>query len=205
VNHKEAVEKALIAFPKLYYFVMPIRPFTVKVPPERVKKLARSLKIKEAAAKAITVEEPSDTILWLLSTLAQEQGGSAKTSCSQSHIRSLVTRCSPMNESQFTKELAKLTATDLITSSRTELGDRRSNELTLTDEGIKVLERIREQRRELLAFLFQKRTQIELKTIADSLEAVALATWPKIKEAIPDLSATTRTAAKSKSRKKARR
>jgi DNA-binding MarR family transcriptional regulator len=109
-----------------------------------------------------------------------------------------------MSKSQFTKELAKLRAADLIISSRIEFGDRRGNELTLTDEGIKILEKIQEQRRELLAFLFQKRTKIELKTVADALEAVALATWPKIKEAITDLPSTTPASAKSKAKKRRR-
>lgn len=178
MNPKQAVERALLAFPKLYYFVPPIKSFNVDVPAENVKVLARQLKVKEAKAKTIKIKRPLDAILWLIETLTSEEKTTRPVYCPQSVVEHLASRWTIVN---LTKELNKLSAAKLIIS-RIRPHDKRERELMLTPEGRQVLEDIKDQRREVLKLMFDNLNSDEMKKLTSGLNQVAKATWPKMKE-----------------------
>lgn len=178
MQQKEAVERALLAFPKLYYFVPPIKSFRVAVPAENVKVLAKQLNVKPARAKTIEIRRPLDTILWLIQTLAAEKKTSGPRYCPQRTVEHLVSRWTKVN---LTKELNKLSAAKLVVS-RIREDDKRERELMLTAEGRKVLKSIQDQRREILKLLFDKLDSEKMEMVTSGLDHVASETWPKMKD-----------------------
>jgi DNA-binding PadR family transcriptional regulator len=179
LDEKEAVEKALQTFPRLYYFVPPITPFSIDVLPDQVKILAKQLGLKkgqEHLAKKIKIKKPLDTILWLLDTLTGEQDNDGGY-CLQDMLLHLTSRWTGVN---FTKELNKLYAAGLI-KNRILKSDKRKRELALTALGRKILEKIKDQRRELLSLLFKDQESSQMEMVTAALEVVAIATWPIMK------------------------
>ena len=180
MNEKEAVEKAIVVFPRLYYFVPPIQPFNVDVLPKNVKILAKQLGLKkgqESRAKIIKIKKPLDTILWLLDTLSVEHNND-ENYCPQDLLNHLTARWVGIN---FTKELNKLLAAGLI-KNRMLGSDKRKREVALTATGRKVLEQIKDQRRDLLSLLFKDQEPSQIKMVTAALEVVAIATWPIMKD-----------------------
>lgn len=181
LNEKEAVEKALQAFPRLYYFVPPIKPFPVKKLTKKVKPSTKKAGKKGKASTAqIQIRKPLDTILWLLDTLSveyKEDGGY----CPQWLLEHLTHRWTKLS---FSRELKKLIDAGLI---KQRMGnDRRERELVITPKGLSVLERVKNQRRKTLSLLFKDQNSDRMENTTEALTIVAHATWPIMKDTTED-------------------
>lgn len=172
LDQNKAVEVALGLFPRLYYFVPPIVPFHSRVLPNQV---------KVAGTSWIEIKEPLDSIIWLLETLAAEQNASGEACCFQPDLYNLIQRLTGWDRSKFTDELNKLLYTGIIDSKRRTDGDRRSNKLTLTPKGKKVLSDIKKQRVGVITILFQGLTAEQLETMVLALGTMADGMWNKMR------------------------
>lgn len=181
MNETEAVEEALRVFPKLYYFVPRLNPFTVDVPAAKRAVLANKLNKTESQVATIKIEEPLDTILWLIDTLCPEH---SNQHCLQIDVEHLVKRWTSVT---FSREIAKLYAAELIDGHVQVIGhgktlpDRRYRELQLTDKGKRILGQIKNDRRRILSLMFKGLDPDRMEAVASGLNAVAAATWPKMK------------------------
>jgi len=174
-----ALDRVLAVFPKVYYFFTPIKPFEENVAPGKIKKLAKQLQLEEAEVQTIEIADPLDAILLLLETFEVDQAAKGKEGCSQKKLLSLISRWMPLSRGQFTKELNKLYATELITG-RIDDSDRRERELRLTDKGREVLRKIKDQRKDIMKVLLLGRSELELKALVDDLEEIAMVTWQEM-------------------------
>jgi len=195
ISQDKAVEVALGLFSKLYYFVPPIEPFSVKVLPN---------KIREDGPSAIEIKEPLDAILWLLETLATEQMASNETCCFQPDLYNLIQRLTGWDRSKFTDELNKLLDTGLIDSKRRKDGDRRTNRLTLTPKGRKILNEIKTQRVAVITFLFQGQTPDQIEMMVLALGRMSEEMWKKMRSYKPGKRRSNKTAPRQAAQRKRR-
>jgi hypothetical protein len=175
VNQSEAVEAALGAFPKLYYFVPRLAPFSISIPEANREELARVLKKPIKKVATIKIEEPLDTILWLMETLSPEHHDDY---CRQHDVVGLVSRWTKVT---FSREIAKLYAAELIEGGAQKRGDHRFHELKLTERGKRILNKIKDDRRKVLHSLFKNLGPTRTRNVAGGLREVAKATWPVMK------------------------
>ena len=171
MNQSQAVEIALRAFPKLYYFMPPIEPFDFQI--TRAKSKGRT---KKSKAETIKIKKPLDTILWLIDTLCTEQAANGTAYCSQPELQRLATRWTKTGS--FNKEIARLYRAKLIQGRDFE-HNRQIREVALTARGQRALDKIKAQRRKFIQLLFDKDklSPEEIQTIASSIEVTAFATW----------------------------
>lgn len=194
LNQERAVSLALGFFPRLYYFVPPIEPVNVRLLPDR---------IEEDGPTTIEIKEPLDAILWLLEALAQDEKDSTDVCCFQPELYNLIHRLTGWDRSKFTDELNKLLDTGIIDSSRRSDGDRRSNKLTLTPKGKAVLRKIKEQRIEVINFLFEGQPSPQLEMMVFALEKMANSMWKKMRSyKIPKKPPASPRASKTRARKR---
>jgi len=167
MNQAQAVEKALRAFPQIYYFVPVIKGFEVAILTPKTKS-----KSKRSRTKKIQIKKPLDAILWMIDSLC----GSGKSFCPQSQVKHLVSRWTNVN---FNKEIGKLYEAKLI-EGRDDPNNRQKRQLKLTSKGQKTLARIKDQRKEVIRLLFDgnRLEPKDIEEIALSIERLAAATWP---------------------------
>lgn len=167
MTQAEAVAKALQAFPKIYYFVPIIRAFEVDAPPAKHKSSGKAKKTKK-----LQIRKPLDAILWMIDSLCTEGNGY----CSQLQVQHLVSRWTKLN---FNKEIRKLYDAKLI-DGRDNPANRQKRQLRLTAKGRRTLDRVKDQRKDVLRLLFDKKKidQQQMESIASSIEIIASATWP---------------------------
>jgi hypothetical protein len=167
MTQAEAVAKALQAFPKIYYFVPIIKAFEVDVPSAKRRSSSKAKKTKK-----LQIRKPLDAILWMIDSLCAQGNGY----CSQLQVQQLVSRWTKLN---FNKEIGKLYDADLI-DGRDDPANRQKRQLKLTRKGRNTLDRVKNQRKEVLRLLFDKKKldEQQMEAIASSIEIIASATWP---------------------------
>jgi DNA-binding PadR family transcriptional regulator len=160
------LQRALEVFPKMFYFFPTMPPHTVSV-----------------GGESIQLTEPMDGVLWLLETLAKEDG---RNYCLQHELEDLLAwwyppkpnRTSPYN---FSKSINKLVRQGLIKSNRYE-GNKRFNRLELTPTGRALLELVKTERTNPLQALAARGHERELQAAVLALEKIARLTWAEMRK-----------------------
>jgi DNA-binding MarR family transcriptional regulator len=165
VSKRDPIDRALASFPKLYHYIPPL-PKTLNV-----------------GGKKVNVKSPREAILWLLETLTKD---TRKPHCLHGDLQDLIQRWHPgMTPARFSGITSELKRFGFITKSQHSGQDDRTKQLALTKRGQSLLAAIKAYRRDTIVnSLFTGLNARQRDKLADSIEAVAAWTWPKIKEVI---------------------
>lgn len=139
---EETIEKFTRAFPKLYFFIRP----------NHRQKHPRKRASKRHTKNEITINQIHYNVLWLIDVLIEKEG--VKGCCLESSLKNVFLWRQPNDESQFNGIIAVLRTAGLIETKKDDLADGRMNLFGLTAEGTKMVEGLREHRKETATDIF---------------------------------------------------
>lgn len=149
MTKEEAIEQLAYAFPKLYYFVQPhkTQAFEIK---DRIGILKKEAYLTK---NEIELNSHCYSTLWLIETLIATRGSYCKTAkkqcCKRSDIEDIFLWRYSEKNSEFERIMDILESVALI-EQHIGAEDRRENVIVLTDDGVTLLNDLREERKQTL-------------------------------------------------------